>query len=59
VEAVIAHTLPERNASVRVLEKTGFALDGESTDDDAGTVWRFRLERPHRNAHGGRGFGRE
>jgi RimJ/RimL family protein N-acetyltransferase len=46
VTAVIAHTLAERNASVRVLEKTGFALDGESTDDDVGTVWRFRLDRP-------------
>jgi RimJ/RimL family protein N-acetyltransferase len=45
VTAVIAHTLPERNGSVRVLEKTGFERDGEAADDDVGTVWRFRRER--------------
>lgn len=45
VTAVTAQTLPERNASVRVLEKAGFALDGEGADDEAGTTWRFRLER--------------
>jgi RimJ/RimL family protein N-acetyltransferase len=45
VSAVIAHTLPERNASNRVLEKTGFTHDGEAADDDVGTVWRFRRER--------------
>jgi len=44
VEAVIAHTLPGRNASNRVLEKTGFALEGEAKEGDR-TVWRFRLER--------------
>jgi RimJ/RimL family protein N-acetyltransferase len=29
VFAVVAHTLPENAASARVLEKAGFALDGE------------------------------
>jgi RimJ/RimL family protein N-acetyltransferase len=45
VRAVIAHTLPERNASNRVLEKAGFVLDGEA-EEDGERVWRFRLDRP-------------
>jgi [ribosomal protein S5]-alanine N-acetyltransferase len=45
VRRVIAHTLPKRNASVRVLEKAGFVHDGDVADDDVGTVWRFRLDR--------------
>jgi ribosomal-protein-alanine N-acetyltransferase len=45
VTAVIAHTLPEANASTRVLEKTGFSRDGVGHDDDAGDVWRWRRER--------------
>lgn len=44
VAAVIAHTLPERNASNRVLEKAGFSFDGEAKEDGE-TVWRFRLAR--------------
>jgi RimJ/RimL family protein N-acetyltransferase len=44
VTAVIAHTLPERNASTRVLEKNGFRLDGEEAQDDK-VVWRFSLTR--------------
>ena len=44
VTAVIAHTLAERNASNRVLEKAGFSFDGEA-EDDGETVWRFRLAR--------------
>ncbi|MDQ3669811.1 MAG: GNAT family N-acetyltransferase, partial [Actinomycetota bacterium] len=42
VKAVIAHTLPERNASVRVLEKAGFAFDGVVVSDGKRSVWRFR-----------------
>jgi [ribosomal protein S5]-alanine N-acetyltransferase len=45
IRAVIAHTLPERNASVRVLEKAGFRYDGEA-EEDGSPVWRFMLERP-------------
>jgi ribosomal-protein-alanine N-acetyltransferase len=45
VRCVLAHTLPERNASVRVLEKAGFVRDGESLDGDVGAVWRFRRDR--------------
>jgi RimJ/RimL family protein N-acetyltransferase len=42
--AILAHTLREANASTRILERLGFARDGEATDPDAGTVWRWRLE---------------
>jgi RimJ/RimL family protein N-acetyltransferase len=45
VTAAIAHTLPERNASNRVLEKVGLHFDGQHADD-GDTVWRFRLDRP-------------
>lgn len=47
VEAVMAHTLPERNASVRVLEKCGFEAEGEAGGGEH-AVWRFR----HRRAAG-------
>ena len=42
VRPVIAHTLPEPNASTRVLEKTGFVRDGDAVDDEVGAVWRWR-----------------
>lgn len=45
VSAVIAHTLPELVPSIRVLEKCGFAFDGESTEDGMRVV-RYRLPRP-------------
>ena len=41
VATVIAHTLPERNASCRVLEKAGFAFEGETIDPEDGKVWRW------------------
>ena len=41
VRLVRAHTLPERNASTRVLEKNGFALVGEVVDPEDGPVWRW------------------
>ena len=44
VGAVIAHTLPERNASNRVLEKAGFRFDGDALESGRG-VWRYRLAR--------------
>jgi RimJ/RimL family protein N-acetyltransferase len=43
-QQVIAHTLPNTNASTRVLEKAGFARDGWGEDDDVGRVWRWRLD---------------
>jgi RimJ/RimL family protein N-acetyltransferase len=36
VERVIAHTLPELRASIRVLEKTGFAFRGPGAEE--GTI---------------------
>jgi [ribosomal protein S5]-alanine N-acetyltransferase len=45
VSVVIAHTLPETNASNRVLEKVGFRYDGD-TREDREPVWRFSLARP-------------
>ncbi len=44
VTAVIAHTLPERNASNRVLEKAGFRFEGDGREGGL-TVWRFSLAR--------------
>ena len=41
VASVIAHTLAERNASNRVLEKAGFEYDGEAREDGR-RVWRYR-----------------
>ncbi|PWT89006.1 MAG: GNAT family N-acetyltransferase [Blastocatellia bacterium] len=45
VLTVDAHTLPERNASVRVLEKIGMKHVGTASDPDVGEVWHWRLER--------------
>lgn len=45
VQAVLAHTLAEANASVRVLQKAGFTRDGQRTDVHLGVLWRWRLER--------------
>jgi RimJ/RimL family protein N-acetyltransferase len=43
VRRVIAHTLPETNASTRVLEKNGFAHTGPVIDPEDGLVWRWEL----------------
>jgi [ribosomal protein S5]-alanine N-acetyltransferase len=45
VRLVIAHTLSERNASTRVLEKLGMKFAGLDNDVDEGTVWRWELPR--------------
>jgi len=44
VRIIRAHTLPELNASTRVLEKLHFACLGEVVDPEDGLVWRW--ERP-------------
>ncbi len=44
-QTVLAHTLTEPGASVRVLEKAGFVYEGEVPDDEIGKAWRFRLDR--------------
>jgi RimJ/RimL family protein N-acetyltransferase len=41
---VIAHTLPERNASTLVLEKAGFSYDREIAEDGE-VVWRHAIRR--------------
>lgn len=46
VKRVIAHTLPENNASGRVLQKVGMANAGEVMDPEDGKVWRWEIRRP-------------
>lgn len=46
VQRVRAHTLPERNASVRILEKVGFQWDGDVQDPEDGPVWRWVWQVP-------------
>ena len=41
VRTIRAHTLPEPNASARVLAKCGFRRFGEVTDPKDGLVWRW------------------
>lgn len=45
VRTIRAHTLLQRNASTRVLEKCGFTLIGEIAHADDGPVWRWELRR--------------
>jgi [ribosomal protein S5]-alanine N-acetyltransferase len=42
---VRAHTLPDANASQRVLTKCGFRYVGEVIDPDDGLVWRWEKQR--------------
>ena len=44
VRVVRAHTLPESNASTRVLTKCGFKCLGDVIDPDDGSVWRWEFE---------------
>jgi ribosomal-protein-alanine N-acetyltransferase len=41
VTTICAHTLPETNASTRVLEKCGFRKVGEIVDLENNLVWRW------------------
>ena len=41
---VTAQTLPENNASVRVLKKQGFKYAGEVQHPEDGLVWEWRLD---------------
>ena len=43
---VRAHTLPEENASVRLLRRLGFSWLGTVDDPEDGPVWRWELSRP-------------
>jgi RimJ/RimL family protein N-acetyltransferase len=42
VRTICAHTLPERNASTRVLEKCGFQRVGELIHPTDGLIWRWQ-----------------
>lgn len=44
VKTARAHTLPEKNASTRVLTKCGYAYIGEVEDPDDGLVWRWEKQ---------------
>jgi [ribosomal protein S5]-alanine N-acetyltransferase len=46
VSVVRAHTLPEPNASGRVLTKCGFVRVGEVIDPEDGLVWRWEKRKP-------------
>jgi RimJ/RimL family protein N-acetyltransferase len=41
VPLVIAHTLPEENASTRALRRNSFVHAGETIDPEDGLVWRW------------------
>jgi [ribosomal protein S5]-alanine N-acetyltransferase len=43
VRLILAHTLPEPNASTRVLKKNGMTFAGEVMDPEDGRVWRWEL----------------
>ncbi|HEV2915295.1 MAG TPA: GNAT family N-acetyltransferase [Pyrinomonadaceae bacterium] len=45
IRMVDAHTLAERNASTRVLEKAGMKHVGMAHDPDVGEVWHWSLKR--------------
>lgn len=40
---IYAFTLPEKNASNRILQKLGFDFAGETRDEDGLVVWRWEL----------------
>jgi RimJ/RimL family protein N-acetyltransferase len=44
LRTVLAHTLAERNASTKVLERCGFRRTGELIDPDEGAVWSWELQ---------------
>ena len=45
VKSIRAHTLPEENASTRVLEKNGFTFVGELNHTIDGLVWRWEKKK--------------
>jgi RimJ/RimL family protein N-acetyltransferase len=45
VASVIAHTLPEPNASTRILQKIGMKFVGEVIDPEDGRVWRWSMDK--------------
>jgi [ribosomal protein S5]-alanine N-acetyltransferase len=45
VRTIQAHTLPQRNASTRVLQKCDFTMIEEIIHPEDGVVWRWELEK--------------
>lgn len=45
VQAVMAHTLAEKNASNRILQKLGMQFVTEVVDPDDGPIWRWQVSR--------------
>lgn len=45
VQAVIAHTLAEKNASNSVLQKVGMKFAAEVADPEVGKIWRWQISR--------------
>ena len=43
---IFAFTLPEKNASNRILQKLGFGFAEEMRDEDNRIVWRWELPKP-------------
>lgn len=53
VDYVIAQTLPEENASVRICRRLHFRFEGEVIDPEDGKVWRWRKSVHHPAAAAG------
>jgi RimJ/RimL family protein N-acetyltransferase len=45
VAVIQAHTLAEKNASVRVLKKCNFEFVEEIEDEENGTIWKWKLKK--------------
>ena len=45
VTGIVAHTLPEENASTAVLTKLGMRFAGERNDPEVGVVWHWYVPR--------------
>ncbi len=44
VRQIVAHTLPEENASTRVLKKVSMSCAGEVVDPEDGKVWQWETD---------------
>ena len=45
VNTIYAHTLPEENASGKVLQNLNFVFDSETFDVEDGRLWKWRLKK--------------
>jgi RimJ/RimL family protein N-acetyltransferase len=57
VEAVVAHTLAETNASNAVLRKAGMSFVAEVKDPEVGKAWRWRISREEHRLEGAESTG--